>query len=64
MQMRHARIEPKFLRMIHSGQHSEAKLILVEGIKAGGPGMKIGPPLIIYHEDGSYTEEVEKMFLP
>ncbi|MBN1932219.1 MAG: tRNA1(Val) (adenine(37)-N6)-methyltransferase [Desulfobacterales bacterium] len=63
-QMRHAGIEPKFLRMIHSERRSEAKRILVEGIKEGGAGIKIGPPLIIYHQNGSYTEEVEKMFLP
>ncbi len=63
-QMRSSDIEPKFLRMIHSGRNTEAKLILVEGVKGGRPGTKIGPPLIIYREDGSYTDEVEKMFQP
>lgn len=63
-QMRSSGIEPKFLRMIHSGRNTEAKLILVEGVKGGRPGTKIGPPLIIYREDGSYTDEVEKMFQP
>ncbi|HPA15223.1 MAG TPA: tRNA1(Val) (adenine(37)-N6)-methyltransferase [Desulfobacterales bacterium] len=62
--MRSLHIEPKFLRMIHSGRHTEAKLILVEGMKGGRPGAKIGPPLIIYRENGSYTDEAEKMFLP
>lgn len=63
-QMRGADIEPKFMRMIHSGANTEAKLILVAGSKGGRPGVKIGPPLIIYKEDGSYTEEVQKMFMP
>lgn len=63
-QMRSSDIEPKFLRMIHSGRNTEAKLILVEGVKGGRPGTKIGPPLIIYREDGSYTDELEKMFQP
>lgn len=62
--MRYVRIEPKFLRTIHSVRHTEAKLVLIEGIKDGGPGIKIGRPLIIYHENGSYTDEAEKMFLP
>lgn len=62
--MRTAGIEPKFLRMIHSGRDTEAKLILVEGKKGGGPGVKAGPPLIIYRNNGSYSDEVEKMFLP
>lgn len=63
-QMRAAEIEPKFVRMIHSGKQAEAKLILVEGNKAGRPGIKIGPPLIIYNPDGSYTDEVQAMFTP
>ncbi|MEA3435180.1 MAG: tRNA1(Val) (adenine(37)-N6)-methyltransferase [Thermodesulfobacteriota bacterium] len=62
--LRSAGIEPKFLRMIHSGINTEAKLVLVEGIKGGRPGVKIGPPLIIYDEKGDYTQEVEEMFSP
>ncbi len=57
-------IEPKSLRMIHSGAETEAKLILVEGIKGGHPGVKIGPPIIIYDEKGAYTQEVQEMFTP
>jgi len=62
--LRSAGIEPKFLRMIHSGIKTESKLVLVEGIKGGRPGVKIGPPLIIYDEKGDYTQEVEEMFSP
>ena len=62
--LRSAGIEPKFLRMIHSDIKTEAKLVLVEGIKGGRPGVKIGPPLIIYDEKGDYTQEVEEMFSP
>lgn len=57
-------IEPKFIRMIHSDIKTEAKLVLVEGIKGGRPGTKIGPPLLIYDENGSYTQEVEEMLSP
>lgn len=57
-------IEPKYLRAIYSSDGSEAKLILVEGSRDGGAGMKIAPPLVIYGESGSYTPEVEAMFLP
>ena len=62
--LRYAGIEPKFLRMIHSDIKTEAKLVLVEGIKGGHPGVKIGPPLIIYDEKSDYTQEVEEMFSP
>jgi tRNA1Val (adenine37-N6)-methyltransferase len=63
-QMRSDRIEPKCIRTIHSAPCSEAKLILIEGIKGGNPGLKIGPPLIIYNENGEYTDEVQQMFEP
>ena len=62
--LRSAGIEPKFLRMSHSGIKTEAKLVIVEGIKGGRPGLKIDPPLLIYDEKGAYTQEVEEMFSP
>ena len=63
-QMRSADIEPKFLRVVHSKRNKEAKRIIVEGKKGGRLGIKIGPPLIIYKKNGSYSEEVQKMFHP
>jgi len=56
--MHNADIEAKYLRMIHSKVQTEAKLILAEGIRGGHPGLKIAPPLFIYNEDESYTDEV------
>lgn len=62
-QMRNADIEPKRLCMVHSGASTEAKLILAEGVRGARPGgAKIAPPLIIYDENGDYTDEVSKMF--
>lgn len=63
-EMRSVGIEPKSLRIIYSYRDSEAKLIFLEGIKGGRPGLKIAPPLIIYNKNGSYTEKIKKMFLP
>jgi len=61
-QMRAERIEPKRLRSIHSSERHAASLVLVEGIREGGPGLTIAPPLMIYAGDGSYTPEVQAMF--
>jgi tRNA1Val (adenine37-N6)-methyltransferase len=61
--MRSAGIEPKSIRMIHSTKDTDAKLILVEGKKGGRAGVKIFPPLMIYRLNGSYSDEVEKMFM-
>ena len=62
--MRSARIEPKILRSIHSNRKSEAKLVLVEGKKEARTGLRIESSLILYDEDGNYTDEVGKMFEP
>lgn len=60
--MRAERIEPKRLRSIHSSQGQEAHLVLVEGRRGGKTGIAVGPPLVVYGEDGHYTEEVQAMF--
>ena len=63
-QMRSDSLEPKYIRTIHSNARSEAKLVLVEGTKGGNPGLKIGPPLILYQDNGDYTDAVQRMFDP
>ncbi|MDO8785419.1 MAG: methyltransferase [Syntrophales bacterium] len=55
-QMRTACVEPKRLRLIHSKSVSRGEFILVEGIKGAGEELEILPPLVIYEEDGRYSE--------
>lgn len=62
--MQSSGIEPKFCRTIHSAATTNAKLVLIEGLKGGRPGMVVAPPLVIYRENGTYTAEIEKMFRP
>jgi len=63
-QMRCEGIEPKRLHGIHSTLYSHAKLVVIEGKKGGNPGLTLAAPLIIYNEDGSYTDAVQQMFAP
>jgi tRNA1Val (adenine37-N6)-methyltransferase len=63
-QMRNERIEPKLIRMVHSNPDAEARLMLVEGVKGGRPGLKVAPALFIYDQNGDYTDEVQPMFAP
>jgi len=62
-QMRISGIEPKYFRFIYSKGNSESKLVIAEGVKGGRAGAKIGFPLIIYNDDGTYTDEVNRMFI-
>jgi tRNA1Val (adenine37-N6)-methyltransferase len=63
-QMRLEHIEPKYLRSIHSDRRSNARLILVEGVKDGGPDVVLPPPLILYDENGDYSKEVRSLISP
>ena len=60
--MRSTGIEPKYLTMIHSRPTSPARLVAVMGVKGGRPGLEVGPPFALYHEDGTHTLAVEAMF--
>ena len=63
-QMRSLQVEPRLIRVIYPRRDAEAKRTLLEGIKDGRQGLRIGPPLTIYRADGSYTDEVLEMFQP
>lgn len=63
-EMRSRNLEPKRLRMVHSKEGEPARLILLEGVKNGRPGVKIEPPLFIYRKAGVYTDELAQMFAP
>ncbi|ANU15751.1 hypothetical protein BBI11_01055 [Planococcus maritimus] len=56
--MRNNRLEPKRIRLVYPKAGKEANTLLIEGIKDGKPDLKVLPPLIVYGEDGEYTEEV------
>ena len=59
--MRANRLEPKRVRLVYPKAGKEANTLLIEGIKDGKPDLKILPPLIVYGEDGEYTEEVRAL---
>ncbi|WP_308576813.1 tRNA1(Val) (adenine(37)-N6)-methyltransferase [uncultured Fusobacterium sp.] len=55
-------IEPKKIQFCHTKINKEGKILLVEGIKYGKPGLRILPPLIAHDNDGQYSAEVLGMF--
>ena len=55
-------IEPKRMRLVHSYRDKEPNLVLIAGVRGGRPRMQVEPPLIVYREDGSYTDEVLAMY--
>lgn len=60
--MTNYRIEPKRIRFVHPFVDREANMILVEGLRGGRSMMKIEPPLIVYKEQGVYTDEIHQIY--
>lgn len=59
--MREYKIEPKRLRFVYSKFGRSAIMILIEGIRDGKADIDILPPLYLYNEDDTYTEEATKI---
>lgn len=55
-------LEPKKLRLVQSYTNSKPKLILVKATKNAKSFLNIEEPLIIYNKDGSYTDEILKIY--
>ena len=55
-------IEPKKIRLVYPKKDKEANILLIEGIKNGKTGLKIMEPLFTHNDDGSYVDEIRKMF--
>ncbi|GIM46016.1 methyltransferase [Collibacillus ludicampi] len=61
-EMRRNKLEPKRMRLIHPREHTNPHIVLIEAIKDGGKELRIEPPLFVHEADGSYTEEIRKMY--
>lgn len=57
-EMKNKALEPKTIRFIHPKTGSSPNLFLVMAQKGAGPGVEVLPPLVVYNDDGSYTEEI------
>lgn len=60
--MRKEKIEPKEIKFVYPKINEEPNLVLIKGIKNAKPFLKINKPLYIYNEDGSYTDDILKIY--
>ena len=60
--LRKYKIEPKLIRVVYPKDEKEANLILIKAIKNANKFLKIEKPLIVYKENGEYTDEVLKIY--
>ena len=60
--LRKYKLEPKKIRFVYSYIDKAPTLVLIKGIKNAKPFLKIEKPLIIYNQNGNYTEEIYKIY--
>ncbi|MEY8414707.1 tRNA1(Val) (adenine(37)-N6)-methyltransferase [Tissierella praeacuta] len=60
--LRKYNIEPKYIRFIQPKICKKPNLILIEAVKNSKPDLKFYEPLIVYNEDGTYTDEIYKIY--
>lgn len=60
--LREYKLEPKRMRLVQSYVKKEPTMVLIEAVRSGKPMLKVMPTLIIYNEDGSYTDEALEIY--
>ena len=60
--LRKYKLEPKNVRFVHSKIGDKPNLVLVKAVKCAKEFLKIDKPLVIYGEDGNYTDEIYEIY--
>lgn len=60
--MRLEKIEPKLIKFVYPNKNKKTNLVLIKGIKRENPFLEFDKNLYIYNDDGTYTEEILKIY--
>ena len=60
--LRKYKLEPKLVRFVHPKEGEKPNLILVKAVKCAKEYLKIEKPLVIYQENGDYTDEIYEIY--
>ena len=56
------KIETKIIRFVYPKINKEPNLVLIKATKGGKEFLKMEKPLIVYNNDGTYTDEILKIY--
>ena len=56
------KLEPKRMRLVYPYIDKEPNMVLIDAIKGAKQRVTVEAPLIIYNKDGSYTEEISRLY--
>ena len=60
--MRKEKIEPKLIKFVYPNKNKKTNLVLIRGVNNGNPFLEFENNLYVYNEDGSYTDEILKIY--
>ena len=60
--MREEKIEPKLIKFVYTKANKKTNLVLIKGVKNGKPFLEYDNNLIVYNEDGRYTDEILRIY--
>ena len=56
-------LTPKCIQFIYPNYHKESKLFLIKATKGGKEGIKVIDGIYIHNDDGSYRDDIAKLFI-
>ena len=56
------KLEPKRMKFVHHYVDKDANMVLIEAVRGGKPMMKLEAPIIVYKEQGVYTDEIYDIY--
>lgn len=60
--MKKYKLEPKRIKFVHPFVDKEANMVLIEALKGGKSMVKVEKPIIVYKEQGVYTNEIYDIY--
>ena len=56
------KIEPKRMKLVYPYVDKEPNMVLIEGLRGGKSRLTVEKPLIVYREQGVYTDEIYDIY--
>ena len=56
------KLEPKRMKFVHPYKDREANMVLIEAVRGGKSMVKLEAPIIVFQEDGTYSEEITGIY--
>jgi tRNA1Val (adenine37-N6)-methyltransferase len=56
------KLEPKRMKFVHPYIDKEANMVLIEAVYGAKSMVKLEPPIIVFQEEGVYSEEIREIY--